>query len=146
MFHYAYPFSPQELPTAKSTRSEDLQRPLHWSRLISEHQTLDGHQIAEDKHVKSDESASVAQLQRERPATDASDVAVPEINEQMTSVASPRNSRPRRIEVSTDQTAGAPEALELLNKFAILEAATSVLNVSHEIFLIENNPPLEEVF
>ena len=92
--------------------SVDRQRfVLHGSRLISQSQTLDGQFIAERKEVDSVDSASIPPSQPDEPAADVPDAPPPEINERMTSVPSPRYNQPRRIEVSTDQTGCAYEAL-----------------------------------
>ena len=89
------------------------------------------------------DSASVPPSQPEESAADRPEGPVPEINERMTSVPSAPNSRPRLIEVSTDQTGGAPEALEMHHS-AVLEAATFASNVDHEALLFVDFTSLEQ--
>ena len=98
-----------------------------------------------DKQMDSIGSSTVPPSQPEERPTDTSDADVPDINEQMISVPSVRNSRPRRIEVSTDQTSGALEHLEM-NHSIVLEAATSVSTGAHETLLFYSTPPFEEVY
>ena len=104
---------------------------------------LYGHLVAEDKQKDSIGFSTVPPLQPEEHPTDTSDADVPNINQRMTSVPSVRNSRPRRIEVSTDQTS--PEHLEM-NHSIVLEAATCVSTVAHETILFYSTQPFEEVY
>ena len=98
--------------------------------------------MVEDKHVEIDQSASIAQLQPEEPATDAIDITVPEmINQHMTNVQLPRNNLPQSI---VDQSGGAFQALEIIHSNTSDAPTTFAFNVDYEAPFCEDLPSLEQ--
>ena len=134
-----------QAPSNTLDLSDDRQRFIHGSRLISEGQVLNGQFNAERKEVDSVDSASIPPSQPDAPAADIPD-AQPLVNQHMTSVPSPRHNQPPRNGVNADQAGSAPGALGM-PRFTLLKAATSASTMASQATpLDDRSPPLGGVF